>query len=71
MSSDGEKGLRQALAPRLARLKKRAHAAGMSSIYVNDNFGQWRSDMGKLMDYCVRPEAIGKSFVEQIQTCKK
>ncbi len=69
---DGEKILRQALpiAPRLARLKKRAHAAGMSSIYVNDNFGQWRSDASKLLEYCVRPEAMGKSFVEQIQPDK-
>ena len=66
---DGEKVLRQALpiAPKLARLKKRAQAAGMSTIYVNDNFGQWRSDVYKLLDYCVRPEAIGKQFVEQIQ----
>jgi hypothetical protein len=39
---DGERVLRQALpiASRLARLKKRAQAAGMSTIYVNDNFGQ-------------------------------
>ena len=42
----------------------------MSTIYVNDNFGQWRSDGSKLLDYCVRPEAIGKSFVEQIQPDK-
>jgi len=69
---DGEKILRQALplAPRLARLKKRAQATGISTIYVNDNFGQWRSDAAKLLDYCVRPEAIGKSFVEQIQPDK-
>ena len=41
---DGEKVLRQALpiAPRVALLKKRAQAAGISTIYVNDNFGQWR-----------------------------
>jgi nicotinamidase-related amidase len=66
---DGERVLGQALAiaPRLARLKKRAQASGISTIYVNDNFGQWRSDAAKLLDYCVRPEAIGKSFVEQIQ----
>ncbi len=66
---DGEKILRQALpiAPRLARLKKRAQAAGMATIYVNDNFGQWRSDAGKLLDYCVRPEAKGRAFVEQIR----
>ena len=42
----------------------------MSTIYVNHNFGQWRSDGSKLLDYCVRPEAIGKSFVEQIQPDK-
>jgi hypothetical protein len=60
--------LRQALPiePKLARLKKRAEAAGMSTIYVNDNFGQWRPDISKLLAYCVRPKAIGKSFVEQI-----
>src|SRR6201996_7937534 len=69
---DGEKVLRQALpiAPKLAHLKKRAQAAGMSTIYVNDNFGQWRSDVSKLLDYCVRPEAPGKSFVERIQPDK-
>jgi nicotinamidase-related amidase len=69
---DGEKVLRQALpiAPKLARLKNRAQAAGMSIIYVNANFGQWRSDVYKLLDYCVRPEALGKSFVEQIQPDK-
>ena len=69
---DGEKVLRQALpiAPKLAHLKKRAQAAGMSTIYVNDNFGQWRSDVSKLLDYCTRPEAPGKSFVEQIQPDK-
>jgi nicotinamidase-related amidase len=48
-------------------LKKRAQAAGMSAIYVSDNFGQWRSDVSKLLAYCVRPEAIGRPFVEQIQ----
>src|SRR4051812_48727784 len=69
---DGEKIFRQALpvAPKLARLKKRAQAAGMSTIYVNDNFGQWRSDAHKLLDYCIRPEAIGKAFVEQIRPGK-
>lgn len=69
---DGARVLRQAspIAPKLAHLKKRAQAAGMSTIYVNDNFGQWRSDVSKLLDYCIRPEAIGKSFVEQVQPDK-
>lgn len=69
---DGEKVLRHALpvASKLARLKKRARAAGMATIYVNDNFGRWRSDVSKLIDYCIRPAALGKSFVEPIQPDK-
>jgi nicotinamidase-related amidase len=69
---DGEKVFQRALpiASKLSRLKKRAQAAGMSTIYVNDNFGQWRSDVSKILDYCLRPEAIGRSFVEQLQPDK-
>ena len=33
-----------ALADSIARLKGRAKAAGVPVIYVNDNFGRWRSD---------------------------
>lgn len=66
---DGKQILRNALAiaPKLARLKRRAQEAGISTIYVNDNFGQWRSDASKLLDYCIRPEALGKAFVEQVR----
>src|ERR1700761_3071434 len=66
---DGEDMFVQALplAPRLARLKARARAARLPIIYVNDNFGQWRSDLPKLLAYCLRPEATGRRFVEQIR----
>jgi nicotinamidase-related amidase len=69
---DGKNILRHALpiAPKIARLKKRAQAAGMSTIYVNDNFGQWRSDVSKLLNYCIRPRALGRHFVEQVQPDK-
>jgi nicotinamidase-related amidase len=69
---DSEKVLHQAvpIAAKIAHLKKIAQTAGMSTIYVNDNFGQWRSDVSKRLDYCIRPEAPGKSFVEQIQPDK-
>jgi nicotinamidase-related amidase len=56
-----------ALAPPLARLKKRAGAAGIARTYVNDNFGQWRSDARTLLQYCLRPEALGLHFVEQLR----
>jgi nicotinamidase-related amidase len=66
---DGKTILRQALtvAPALARLKKRAREAGIPVIYVNDNFGQWRSEKTKLVQYCLRPEAAGRAFVEQLR----
>ena len=69
---DGELILRRAMpiAPKLAKLKQRAQAAGIPTIYVNDNFGQWRSDTDKLLTYCLRPEAIGKKFVEQVRPDK-
>jgi nicotinamidase-related amidase len=66
---EGRSILRQALAiaPSLARLKARARKAGIPTIYVNDNFGQWRSDTAKLLKHALRPEAIGRSFVEQLR----
>jgi nicotinamidase-related amidase len=44
--ADGRKLLDQTLAilPHLVRLKARAARAQVPVIYVNDNFGQWRSD---------------------------
>lgn len=32
------------MAEHIARLKARAAAAGIPAVYLNDNFGQWRSD---------------------------
>lgn len=53
-----------AMARRLAALKRRASRAGVPCIYVNDNFGQWRSDFRTLVDRClhggVRGEPIAR-----------
>ena len=40
------------MAVRLAALKRRASAAGVPAIYINDNFGQWRSDFRKTVAHC-------------------
>ncbi|SEK66506.1 Nicotinamidase-related amidase [Roseateles sp. YR242] len=37
-----------------ARLKKHFHHEGACVIYVNDNFGQWRSDVRTLLQECKR-----------------
>jgi nicotinamidase-related amidase len=70
---DGDKILKNALpiAPRLARLKKMALESNVPVIYVNDNFGQWRSDAGKLLAHCLRSGCAGKPFVEAIQPDEK
>jgi nicotinamidase-related amidase len=62
---DGPQILRRALrvVDDLAKLKARARRAGVATIYVNDNFGQWRSDVSKLLRYCLRPESAGREFV--------
>jgi nicotinamidase-related amidase len=52
------------MAERLRELKKRARTAGIPAIYVNDNFGRWRSDFRSLVDHCSRPGAKGRPLVE-------
>ena len=49
----------EAMAPRLAMLKRRAAKAGVPSIYVNDNFGQWRSDFRKTVAHCTARTSPG------------
>jgi nicotinamidase-related amidase len=48
------------MARRLATLKARAGAAGIPSIYINDNFGQWRSDFRKLVAHCTTDDVPGR-----------
>ena len=66
---DGARLLKQALAvaPNIARLKLRARRLKIPVVYVNDNFGQWLSDAGKILRYCERPEAPGREFVQMLR----
>jgi nicotinamidase-related amidase len=62
---DGVPLLRAArrIAPRIRRLKERAAAAGIATIYVNDNLGRWRSDMAQLIRQCTASGALGRDVV--------
>src|SRR5947208_12633920 len=56
------------LADKIARLKRRAKAATVPVIYVNDNFGRWRSDFRALIEHCREGKArllIEKLYPEQ------
>ncbi len=55
------------MAGRIAALKQRAKQQGIAVIYVNDNFGRWRSDFKAQVDHCLRGEARGKPVVELLQ----
>jgi nicotinamidase-related amidase len=47
------------MAVALATLKGRAKAAGIPAIYVNENFGRWRSDFTKLVRHCLEHDVQG------------
>jgi nicotinamidase-related amidase len=38
----------------IAALKRRARKAGVPAVYVNDNFGRWRSDFHQILAHCLR-----------------
>jgi nicotinamidase-related amidase len=63
---DGDAILRGALAMReaLVRLKVRARQASIPVLYVNDNFGDWRSEKEVLLGRCL--EAKGAQFVRSL-----
>lgn len=48
------------MAKKIAALKKRAKRVGIPSIYVNDNFGRWQSDLQKLVRHCLDDAVCGK-----------
>ena|SRR5690349_2692192 len=42
-----------AAARAVAALKRRARAARVPVVYVNDNFGRWRSDFRQILEHCL------------------
>jgi nicotinamidase-related amidase len=50
----------EAMATRLAQLKRRAVRAGIPVVYVNDNFGRWRSDFRHTVKHCTAKSSPGR-----------
>ena len=38
----------------------------MPTVYVNDNFGRWRSDFRRLVNHCLDDDVLGRPVVEQL-----
>ena len=53
------------IASPILELKQRAREAEVPIIYVNDNFGQWRSNSERLVEYC-RTQGHARELVEQV-----
>src|SRR3982751_4803821 len=45
------------MARNIAKLKQRVKDAGIPVVYVNDNFGRWRSDLPSLVEHCRQGKA--------------
>lgn len=65
----GAQLLRRALpmAKKLAALVARARASHVPVIYVNDNFGRWRSDFRAQVRHCLDDDVRGRPVVELLR----
>jgi nicotinamidase-related amidase len=52
---------------KISRLKQRAEAAGVPVIYVNDNFGRWRSDFRRQVEHCLKKDSRGAEMVTALR----
>jgi nicotinamidase-related amidase len=52
------------MARRIVSLKRRAEEAGIPVIYVNDNFGRWRSNFHAQVEHCLNDNVRGRPIVE-------
>jgi len=59
------------MATRLAAFRRRASAAGIPAIYINDNFGQWRSDFRQTVAHCTRPASPGRVVSRRLRPTAK
>ena len=59
--------LAEPMARRLHALKTRVRAAGIPTIYINDNFGKWRSDFRSLVEHCVTDDVPGRDVARLLR----
>jgi nicotinamidase-related amidase len=52
-----------AAAKATAKLKRRARAAGVPVVYVNDNFGHWCGDFQSIVAYCSAKSPASREIV--------
>jgi nicotinamidase-related amidase len=55
------------VAKNIRALKQRCAEAGVPAIYVNDNFGRWRSDFSAQVEHCLRDGVRGQALAELLK----
>jgi nicotinamidase-related amidase len=60
-----------ALGANLAALKRRARAAGVATIYANDNFGRWRSDFRATVKHCQGARMPGRALAKRLAPTRR
>jgi nicotinamidase-related amidase len=53
-------------APKIQELASRARRARVPVLYVNDNFGHWRSDFRATIERCCEPQRPGAGLVRRL-----
>ena len=59
------------MSKRLASFKRRAARAGVPVVYVNDNFGQWRSDFRHTVTHCTARSSPGSVVSRRLRPTSK
>ncbi len=54
------------MSSQIAALKTRAKSAGVPVVYVNDNFGQWRSDLRALVQHLLEDGVRGEFLAREL-----
>lgn len=56
-----------AAARAIAALKRRARQSSIPVVYVNDNFGRWRSDFRSILDHVLKEGCPGRPIAELLR----
>lgn len=54
-------------AGKILKLKQRCHHKNIPVIYLNDNFGRWRSNWHEIYEKCVHKKALGRKIAERLK----
>ena len=74
LAFDGSESLiseAEPMSKRLADFKRRATRAGIPAVYVNDNFGQWRSDFRRTVAHCTSQSSPGRLVSKRLRPTSK